>query len=244
MSADPIDTIVPIDAEPLTTEQAERLTLKIDLKLGIIADNRDAVLSLIREAITREAYKALGYASNGAYMQDRFGAALSRLGIDARRDVVLELTEVGMSTRAIASVVGVSNKTVHQDQRSLVSGQQSPVTQVTPDDDSQAEQPSAPLAKVIGIDGKAYNQQQPKQQPKQQPRRIPRRPLLDAFLDAVAIDLQKLVVRIDKLATDDRVARDIDKVASYADLIDQYADELKKSADKIRNINEQGRGDK
>ena len=58
MSEEPTNTIVP--AEPLTAEQAERLTLKIDLKLGIIADNRDAVMPLIREAIDREAYKASG----------------------------------------------------------------------------------------------------------------------------------------------------------------------------------------
>lgn len=63
--------------------------------------------------------------------------------------------------------------------------------------------------------------------------------MLDTFRDAVALDLQKLVVRIDKIASDNRVARDIDKIGHYADLIDQYANELHKSADKIRNANNQ-----
>jgi hypothetical protein len=47
-----------------------------------------------------------------------------------------------MSTRAIGAVVGVSNKTVHQDQRSL-----SLVTQVTPDPDGEPQ--GAPKASPV-----------------------------------------------------------------------------------------------
>jgi hypothetical protein len=96
------------------------------------------VMPLIREAIDGRAYVALGYPSQTAYVSDRFGGALSRLGVDVRREVVRELTDAGMSTRAIGQVVGVSNKTVYQDRQA--------VTQVTPE-------PS----KVTGMDGKQYS---------------------------------------------------------------------------------------
>jgi hypothetical protein len=49
---------------------------------------------------------------------DRFGEALARLGIDPRREVVKELTELGLSTRAIAPIVGVDQSTVVRDLRS------------------------------------------------------------------------------------------------------------------------------
>ena len=48
-------------------------------------------------------------------VQDRFGGALTRLPVDLRRPVVHELASAGMSTRAIAPVVGVSKSLVAQD---------------------------------------------------------------------------------------------------------------------------------
>lgn len=60
-----------------------------------------------------------------------------RLARDERRDMVQLLAAEGMSTRAIAPIVGVSNKTVHQDLASEV------LPKVTP-------------APVAGLDGKTY----------------------------------------------------------------------------------------
>jgi hypothetical protein len=104
-----------VAAAPLSQHEAERLTQRIALRLDSIADNYVAVMPLIREAIERNAYSALGYRSPGEYVSDRFGGSLSRLGVEVRREVVKELTAAGMSTRAIAPVVGVNNATVHRD---------------------------------------------------------------------------------------------------------------------------------
>jgi N6-adenosine-specific RNA methylase IME4 len=101
--------------EPLTKADAERLTLRISLKLGTLADTYEAVMPLIREAIDRKAHEALGYPSVGAYAADRFGDSLTRLGVEMRRDVVGELTAAGMSIRAIAPIVGASKSTVADD---------------------------------------------------------------------------------------------------------------------------------
>jgi hypothetical protein len=93
----------------MDTAEAERLTQDIRSQLDSLAETYEAVMPLIREAIDGRAYVALGYPSQTAYVSDRFGGALSRLGVDVRREVVRELTDAGMSTRAIGQVVGVSN---------------------------------------------------------------------------------------------------------------------------------------
>jgi hypothetical protein len=99
----------------LTLDGAERLSARISARLDGIADNYVAVMPLIREALNRNAHAVLGYVSPGAYIKDRFGDALGKLGIELRREVVRELSNAGMSTRAIAPVVGASHMTVSND---------------------------------------------------------------------------------------------------------------------------------
>lgn len=103
----------------MTEEGAERLSSRISARLDGIADNYVAVMPLIREALNRNAYAVLGYASHGAYIKDRFGDALGKLGIDLRREIVRELSSAGLSTRAIAPVIGVSQRTVANDVSNL-----------------------------------------------------------------------------------------------------------------------------
>lgn len=140
--------------ELLDTAAAERRAERIRLRLDAIADNYQAVLPMIREAIEKRDDLALGYRSPGEYVADRFGGALSNLGIEVRREVVRELTQAGMSTRAIAPVVGVSDVTVLRDQGA---------TRVAPGTPRRVEPPVAvpttePLRPpVVGIDGKAYS---------------------------------------------------------------------------------------
>ena len=63
----------------------------------------------------------LGYASRTAYMADVFGDSPLRLERDARQELVADLSAQGMSTRAIAPIVGVGHKTVARDLESPVS---------------------------------------------------------------------------------------------------------------------------
>lgn len=112
---------------------AERRAERITLRLDAIADNYVAVMPMIREAIEKRDDLALGYRSPGEYVADRFGGALQRLGVDVRREVVRELTAAGMSTRAIAPVVGVSQQMVQKDRRAIESGDNRVVTTVADD---------------------------------------------------------------------------------------------------------------
>src|SRR5829696_3626197 len=86
------------DIQPMTEAEAEGITLRISRKLGTLADAHESVMPLIREAIERKAYVAVGYPSVSAYAADRFDDSLNRLGVDMRREVVKELSAAGIST--------------------------------------------------------------------------------------------------------------------------------------------------
>lgn len=141
---------------------AERRAERITLRLDAIADNYAAVMPMIRESIEKQDHAALGYRSVGEYVADRFGGSLQRLGVDVRRAVVGELTAAGMSTRAIAPVVGVSREAVRRDV-SAIAGDNTvspaPQTPASPslgeDGDEAGQTPEA--RPVVGIDGKTYS---------------------------------------------------------------------------------------
>lgn len=204
--------------EPLDSAAAERRAERISLRLDAIADNYAAVMPMIREAIEKRDDLALGYRSPGEYVADRFGGALQRLGVDVRRAVVGELTAAGLSTRAIAPVVGVHHDTVARDVRAGVVGT-TPAVEVTPVDEtadwSEDDLPTAtePVAcdlpaptPVVGIDGKTYQRPTPSK-PK-------RRPLTDTARDA-GWDLRKSAERLQRIADDDRFNVNKDEVAAH-----------------------------
>jgi len=154
----------------LTAEGAERLSERISTRLETIATNYVAVMPLIREAINRNAFAVLGYASHGAYIKDRFGDSLAKLGAEMRREVVKELSTAGLSTRAIAPVVGVSHVTVKNDIDAGVKDLTPAVPSVpdlpvdastgevyeADDEPSPAAQEALPPRPVVGLDGKNY----------------------------------------------------------------------------------------
>jgi hypothetical protein len=194
---------------------AERRAERITLRLDAIADNYNAVLPMIREAIEKRDDLALGYRSPGDYVSDRFGQALAGLGIEVRRAVVGELTAAGLSTRAIAPVVGVSNFTVHEDQKATA-----PVRDLTPEPSDEWPEDDLPTPiefdpepvadvtprPVTGIDGKEY--------PRPTPAKPKRRPLPDVARDA-GYDLRKSVERLERLRDDDRFGTNKDEVAAH-----------------------------
>jgi hypothetical protein len=165
-----------------------------------IADGRDRVLLLIREAKEADDAKSLGYVSWPAYVAAEFKEVLPRLGTEERLTVVQALRQMGMSTRAIAPIVGTSHEQVRQDTAAGVKD-------------------LAP-ATVTGLDGKNY----PAPNPSVPKRR--RRPLPDQWRDNHR-ELAKVVERFERQVTDDRFRAHQEALAKQMDGLRGLIDRLK-----------------
>lgn len=191
----------------LTEADAKRLTMKIKLLAGAIADQIDTVTDLIAQAKAGRADVVLGYPSWTAYCAAEFAGALPRLERQARRELVANLTEMGMSARAIAPIAGTTHKTVVMDRQEQV------VPPVPPDDDADVidaelvEEADPIPTPITGRDGKTY----PIKPTLVEPRKPRRRPLPDAYADAVH-GLLKAAERIERLQADDRFPANRDAV--------------------------------
>lgn len=120
--------------ETIGADEARRLTTEAQNEFRSSREHFDRAWSLIEQAVEGGGHVELGYRSPGDYLHAEFDGVLSGLDVPQRRIAVKTMTDWGLSTRAIAQPLGVSNKTVSLDQRT-------PVTEVTPDptDDELAE---------------------------------------------------------------------------------------------------------
>lgn len=205
-----------IQQRTMTRDEAERLTERIRLTATSFMETRDKLAALIREAQEGRAHEALGFASWTAYVAAVCSdTPLMRLSRDERRVIVADLAEQGMSTRAIAPVVGVHHDTVARDVRSAPVVNTTP-TSHTPTAHTFEPSPWEPAvnrdtgeikpAAVTGLDGKTYQRPEPKERtPKRRPLAETTRRALLALNDAV----EKLAIEID----DDRFPQNKDELA-------------------------------
>ena len=137
------------------------------------------------------------------------------LAADVRRQLVGMLSAQGMSTRAIAPTVGVSEATAWRDTQVLHDEAPEPESmdeyrgRVLADAETNhkvikltgPESVSDPTTtpKVVGLDGKTYARPEPKTQ-------SDRRAALPPMVQSAGWDLTKTVDRIQRLADDDRFA--------------------------------------
>lgn len=134
----------------MSADDARRLTERIRITAHNYAEARDKLVALVQEAKDGNAHEALGYESWTAYLSETLGAEPMRLARDDRQDMVRVLSAEGMSTRAIASVVGVDQKTVSNDRRAQR--------------EREEFSSPAPAAPVTGLDGKTYTRPEPKEE--------------------------------------------------------------------------------
>ncbi|MFX0573132.1 hypothetical protein [Nocardia nepalensis] len=104
---------------------------------GRIRAGVDAVWELIMRAFTTRVWIVLGYDSWDEYCAKEFDTTRLRLPREQRREVVASMHEIGMSTRAIASALRSSTRTVSTDL-------------------GQVSSRTTPGATVTGLDGKSY----------------------------------------------------------------------------------------
>lgn len=239
----------------MSEHDARRITERIRLTAFTARESLEKLQALVAEAQEGQAHVALGYASWTAYLADVLGEEPLRLPRDQRQALVGYLAGEGMSTRAIAPIVGVDNATVHRDLRRVadatpennpsdvaIGGEVTPLAEAltTPAqpvaDDAAEEQPgeavevhpSPPARPVVGLDGKTYTKPSTPKPPR-------RRPLTDGFFTAV-YDTRKKVESLHRLTQDDRFPQNAEKVAQAhlndlirtRDLLEQVITSLKK----------------
>lgn len=167
-----VDTVTGEIVESLTREDARRLTDRIRLLGESLAETLDKLAELIDQARTGSAWLALGYRSWTEYVSSEFADVLPRLDREPRQEFVRELASRGMSTRAIAPIIGANHVTVARDLATPVANAtpQTPAPESEREADEGAGQtpegeaspPAPPVAEpaprppVTGLDGKTY----------------------------------------------------------------------------------------
>ncbi|GAA1600733.1 hypothetical protein GCM10009764_25810 [Nocardia ninae] len=191
----------------------------------------EAVWELVMRAFTTRAWTALGYSSWDEYCASEFDTTRLRLPREQRREVVASMHEIGMSTRAIASAIGSSTRTVGADLGQVSSkntpgatvtgldGKSYPAV-VTPPAHRDAPDPPGPeIASFPTLLSSDSGSSEPETDASSPPR--PRRtPLPDSFWAAVR-ELRKSVERLQRLSGDDRFASYAEQLAKphHSDLI-------------------------
>lgn len=207
-----------IDAEivedDLSAGEARELTDRIRQTLTIGHD-------LIVAAFKGRAWVALGYATWDAYCAGEFAEArMIRLDREQRREFVATAHQAGMSTRAIASGLGVSQFPVRDDLAAL-----------------RETSRYSPPERVTATDGRSmpvHNRDTtPRPADASATSNARRRSLPDAFWTAT-YDLEKVTERISRLVADDRfppnaktvAARNRSHLLRARDLLTQVIEQL------------------
>jgi len=140
---------------------AERLTLRISLTAGTLREGLEKLHSLVAEAKAGNAHVALGYASWTAYLAATLGKEPMQMGRAERVELVGYLAGEGMSTRAIAPIVGAHHDTVATDLKALRSapvGNPTPAPIASPVNLATVDLTTGEIREpVTGLDGKTYS---------------------------------------------------------------------------------------
>jgi hypothetical protein len=202
-----------VPAGSVTALEARRRRDRIKLLLTSMAEQTNKVSIILEEAQTKGDHLTLGYASWPKYMVGEYAGELADLKMAQRREVVGSLTAIGMSTRAIAGVVGTSHKTVVKDLQVQV------VPEVPPD---PVDHQDGVDRRVTGLDGKSYTvPSRPVVEPKER-----RRPSLPDQYHTAIWKLDTAVRNLEKLHADDRFGRHLENFGNHHALLLELADKV------------------
>ena len=196
-----VDTMGAAEARRLTTEAREQFRTA--------SDHADRGWDLIEQAVKGGGHFDLGYKSPGEYLRAEFEGTLRGLEVETRRRAVQTMTDWGLSSRAIAPVVGITDRQVRYDNKVGSSShlpQTSCATSDTPADPEDAvaaaetaegvgsERPSdpAPRPPVVGIDGKTYPATTRRQPARPRPIAETSLNTIESYADRAAREAKKL----------------------------------------------------
>ena len=226
----------------MTEHEARRVTERIRAIAVTVKDQLEKLQTLLNEARDGEAWRVLGYASWTAYLADVMGEQPLRLPRDERQQIVGYLAGEGMSSRAIAPIVGASPSQVKRDAQVAQMGQVPGVTNVPPEPaptadyvTDQTDLDAAPELPDEGVgaphdsgdaepsedeglplpspSSRSVTGLDGKQYARPEPQTPKRTPLTEAFWKAT-YDLQKVTERLERLQQDDRFDRNKNEVAA------------------------------
>ena len=169
MSTEPVSESTWLTQQFAELENPQHLDYVLRVQARTVAESVVDFRELIDIARAKQIHAALGFASWTAYVADVIGKEMGVLPVDDRRQIVDVLTKEGMSTRAQAAALGVSNATISRDQEVL--------HDVTPDTATDEVDTNYPPDTVTGLDGKSYPARpKPKAAPKADPKPAPKPP--------------------------------------------------------------------
>lgn len=227
--------------KPTMSEQDAR---KITERIRIVAHNyteaKANLIELVQKAKDGNAHEALGYPSWTAYLAEALGDEPMRLARDERQEMVKVLSAEGMSTRAIAPVVGVSQKTVDRDTRQvshhdspqpksdaelLAGAEWSP--EAVEDEPRFTDEPGhiQPVTGTItGMDGKTYTRPEPKEQPK------PKAEAITSQFSSAIVDLNRVLDRFHRISTSDNFERNKSQIEAL------HGNDLARAISELQNL--------
>jgi transposase-like protein len=139
---------LPTGTVTVTIDEARSLDTSLRSEARAIARSMIELKSLIEAARERQIHSLLGFTSWTAYIADVVGEEMDVLPRDDRQQIVALMSGEGMSQRAIAEALNVSQSTIRDD----VSRNYSPGT-----------------GTVTGLDGKQYPKPEPRPKPEPKP---------------------------------------------------------------------------
>lgn len=146
----PTKELAPIEGEllpePLSENKAKALDKRIRAAGEKVTANIEALWDLLEQAANGQIHVALGFPSWTAYVKDAVQIATSDRV--ERKELAKMMAGKGMSQRAIAGALGVSQKTIDRD----LEGESSDSTEVTNGGGT-----------VTGLDGKSYSASKPRE---------------------------------------------------------------------------------
>ena len=230
----------------MSVEAAQAVTNRIRIAL-------DGTWELIRDAYIGRAWIALGYESWDAYTDAEFQSSRLRLPREERQQAVASLRDSGLSIRAIASGLGIGDKTVQRDLAAGVvtdyTSPEAPVPsrnvapapvetfdadgilidaatgEVIEDAPTVTEHTVTEKVKTVtGLDGKEYKRPAPK----------PRAEAITAQFTSAISELNRVMARLRRIRDDKNFARNKEQIASlHASDLSRTVSELETLADLI-----------
>lgn len=201
----------------MSRADAERLTERIRLTATTFIETKEKLTQLIHEAQQGKAHEALGYRSWTEYVSQVFSdTPLMRLSRDERKELVGELASQGMSTRAIAPVVGTNYSTVSRDLKESVANATDQPRMVQSNDGITRTFHPRPEPDVW---------EEPADVTPPKPKRAP---LPQQFLNTI-VELQRVTSKLERLIEDDKFDRNKKEIATL------YSSDLERASATIHN---------